>query len=56
MPCNHIGFYISQHFKCNNGVQENGRLGNICLLKVFVRTAEHDIGNTKASYFICLLK
>lgn len=57
MTCDHVGVELSAESFCqNNGVEEDGGLGNLGLLQVLVGAFEHKVGYAEAEYLVGFLK
>src|SRR5688572_30489941 len=55
MSCHHVGARIFNAFKCDNRMQENGWLGDICFFQIVFCPLKHDIRYTESQDFIRLL-
>ena len=57
MSGHHFGFeVVAECLGEDYGVEENGRLGDGGLAKVFVGAVEHEVGDAEAEYFVGFFK
>ena len=57
VACHHVGLELIAHaLGEDDAVQENRRLGDLCLLEVVFSAVEHEVGNAETEDFVSLVE